>query len=99
MYDLSSFQRDVLYIIAGLDQAYGLAIKEELEQYYESEVNHGRLYPNLDELVDNGFIEKGEIDGRTNQYILTERGHREIVARRKWESQHVDVLRNAPTQK
>ncbi|ELZ20434.1 PadR family transcriptional regulator [Natrinema limicola JCM 13563] len=35
---------------------YGLAIKRELEDYYGTEVNHGRLYPNLDELVDLGLV-------------------------------------------
>ncbi len=40
-------QRDLLYVIAGLDEPHGLAIKDELEDYYESEVNHGRLYPTL----------------------------------------------------
>ena len=45
----------MLYVIAGLDEPHGLAIKEELEGYYESEVNHGRLYPNLDTLVEKGL--------------------------------------------
>jgi len=37
MYDLTGFQRDLLYVIAGLDEPHGLAIKEELEDYYEKE--------------------------------------------------------------
>ncbi|MDG5761937.1 helix-turn-helix transcriptional regulator, partial [Natronococcus sp. A-GB1] len=45
MYDLTAFQRDLLYVAAGLDEPHGLAIKEELENYYEKEVHHGRLYP------------------------------------------------------
>jgi len=52
MYDLTGFQRDLLYVIAGLDEPHGLAIKEELEDYYEKEIHHGRLYPNLDTLVE-----------------------------------------------
>jgi len=62
MNGLTAFQRDILYVIAGLDEPYGLAIKEELDAYYESEVNHGRLYPNLDALVKEGLINKGSID-------------------------------------
>jgi DNA-binding PadR family transcriptional regulator len=50
MYDLTGFQRDLLYVAAGLDEPHGLAIKEELENYYEKEIHHGRLYPNLDTL-------------------------------------------------
>jgi hypothetical protein len=31
MYDLTGFQRDLLYVIAGLDEPHGLAVKDELE--------------------------------------------------------------------
>jgi len=89
MHDLTGFQRDLLVVISGLDEPHGLAIKEELEEYYESEVNHGRLYPNLDELVDKGLVEKGQKDRRTNVYHLTQRGRRELDARQEWESQYV----------
>ena len=41
MEDLTAFQRDVLYIIAGLGEPHGLAIKEEIEKYYDKEVHHG----------------------------------------------------------
>ncbi|GGN25534.1 PadR family transcriptional regulator [Halarchaeum nitratireducens] len=91
MHDLTGFQRDLLYVITGLDEPHGLAIKEELEEYYETEVHHGRLYPNLDTLVDKGLVDKGQIDERTNSYTLTRRGHRELEARRDWEDQYVDL--------
>ncbi len=90
MNDLTGFQRDLLYTIAGLDEPHGLAIKEELEEYYETEVHHGRLYPNLDTLVDKGLVEKGARDRRTNIYRLSARGRREIEARREWEEQLID---------
>ena len=87
MHDLTGFQRDLLYVIAGQNEPYGLAIKDELEDYYEKEIHHGRLYPNLDTLVDKGLVEKGQRDRRTNYYNLTRRGHREIEARQDWEAQ------------
>jgi DNA-binding PadR family transcriptional regulator len=90
MHDLTGFQRDLLTVIAGLDDPHGLAIKDEIEKYYETEIHHGRLYPNLDTLVDKGLIEKGEKDGRTNVYVLTRRGWREIEDRQDWEDQYVD---------
>ncbi|ELY92363.1 PadR family transcriptional regulator [Natrialba hulunbeirensis JCM 10989] len=92
MYDLTGFQRDLLYVAAGLDEPHGLAIKEELENYYESEIHHGRLYPNLDTLVDKGLIEKGTADRRTNVYSVTRRGRRELEDRRDWEEQYVSEL-------
>ncbi|PGF13933.1 PadR family transcriptional regulator [Natrinema sp. CBA1119] len=92
MHDLTGFQRDLLYTIAGQDDPHGLAIKDELENYYEKEIHHGRLYPNLDEVVDKGLVEKGELDQRTNYYTITARGRRELEARREWEDQYVDEL-------
>ena len=89
MNDLTGFQRDLLYVAVAKDEPHGLALKDELEEYYEKEIHHGRLYPNLDTLVDKGLIEKGELDKRTNYYQVTKRGHREIEARREWEDQYV----------
>jgi DNA-binding PadR family transcriptional regulator len=90
MYDLTGFQRDLLYIVAGRDEPHGLAIKDELEDYYETEIHHGRLYPNLDTLVEKGLVEKGELDKRTNSYTVTRRGQREIDARREWEQEYIE---------
>jgi DNA-binding PadR family transcriptional regulator len=91
MHDLTAFQRDLLYVIAGTDRPYGLEIKEALDDYYEKEIQHGRLYPNLDTLVEKGLVEKGELDRRTNYYNLTRRGQREITARQEWEQQYAQM--------
>lgn len=56
MKDLIAFQRDILYIIAELENSYGLAIADEFADYYNTEIQHGRLYPNLDTLVDKGLV-------------------------------------------
>lgn len=37
MYDLTGFQRDALYVIGGLEDPKGLAIKAELDEYYGTE--------------------------------------------------------------
>lgn len=81
--DLTAFQYNILVILS--DEAmYGLAIKRRLESYYDSEVNHGRLYPNLDDLVEAGYVEKSELDKRTNQYALTDDGYDVVVGQLEW---------------
>ena len=85
MYELSGFQRDMIYCIAALDEPYGLEIGRELEEYSSTEVNHGRLYPNLNQLVDEGLLRKEQKDDRTNLYTLTPLGKELIVERRQWE--------------
>jgi DNA-binding PadR family transcriptional regulator len=81
--DLTAFQQNILVILAE-EPMYGLAIKRHLEDYYGTEVNHGRLYPNLDDLVDMGLIEKSELDKRTNQYELTDLGTEAVLDRFDW---------------
>ncbi|WP_306060685.1 PadR family transcriptional regulator [Natronococcus wangiae] len=90
MDDLTGFQRDLLYVIAGADQPSGQDVKEEIEQYYSAEINHGRLYPNLDSLVNKELVEKGELDRRTNYYTITDTGEQAIEDRRDWESNYVE---------
>ena len=81
--ELTAFQQNILTILAE-EPRYGLAIKRELESYYDSEVNHGRLYPNLDELVEMGLVEKSELDKRTNQYALTDDGYQAVLNQLDW---------------
>lgn len=90
MDDLTGFQRDLLYVIVGADKPSGQEIKAEIEQYYSSEINHGRLYPNLDTLVNKDLVEKGELDRRTNYYAITDAGERAIRDRREWEQRYAD---------
>jgi DNA-binding PadR family transcriptional regulator len=89
VYDLTGFQRDLLYVVKMLDDPSGIEIKEELESYYSDPINHGRLYPNLDTLVEKGLVRKRQKNRRTNGYGLTARGRREVRARREWENQYV----------
>lgn len=94
MEDLTRFQRDLLYVIGSLDddpRPHGLSIKNDIEEFYEVKVNHGRLYPNLDQLVEMSLVEKGTLDKRTNSYTLTDRGYETLETRREWERQLVDL--------
>ncbi|PSP76076.1 PadR family transcriptional regulator [Halobacteriales archaeon QS_1_68_20] len=82
--DLTAFQQNILVILSE-EPMYGLAIKRELEEYYGTEVNHGRLYPNLDDLVEMGLVEKSQLDKRTNQYALSEEGRRAVLDQLAWQ--------------
>jgi len=64
--------------------------KNQIEQYYSSEINHGRLYPNLDTVVNKELVEKGQLDRRTNYYAITDEGEQAIEDRYEWESQYID---------
>ena len=81
---LSAFQRDILWVLSHHGPLKGLAIKSKLQEYYDEDVNHGQLYPNLDELVERGLVEKGKRDQRTNEYALTADGKQSLSRRRTW---------------
>ncbi|PCR88656.1 PadR family transcriptional regulator [Natrinema ejinorense] len=83
------FRRDLLFVIADVGPASGQDVQAEIEAYYAKEINHGRLYPNLDALVDDGLVEKGEIDDRTNSYELTDAGRQALEERREWEAERL----------
>lgn len=61
----------------------GQEVLDNLEEEHEthSDVNHGRLYPNLDSLINMGLVERGQRDRRTNEYYLTKHGAQYIVQR------------------
>ncbi|ODR81803.1 PadR family transcriptional regulator [Haladaptatus sp. W1] len=81
--DLTAFQQNVLIVLSE-ESRYGLAIKRELEDYYDEEVNHGRLYPNLDTLIERGLVEKSELDKRTNEYAITDDGISVLLDSFEW---------------
>jgi len=90
MENLTGFQRDLMYVILDNDQPSGQEIRRNMEEYYDSSnVNHGRLYPNLDTLVEEDIIVKGAKDQRTNYYDMTEKGESFIQDRRAWEDRKI----------
>lgn len=89
MNEITGFQRDILYVVAGLGDPKGMRVQAELEEYYGASVLHARVYQNLDSLDEEGLIEKGERDSRTNYYRLTPAGRDRIEARREWENEYV----------
>lgn len=84
IHNLTGFQRDLLYVMADQDEPSGQTIRAELETTTETEITHGRLYPNLDTLVNRGFVEKGEIDRRTNYYAIADEGLTALREYHEW---------------
>ncbi|XVH33859.1 PadR family transcriptional regulator (plasmid) [Haloferacaceae archaeon DSL9] len=89
VYELSGFQRDLLFVIAGLEKPSGQEVGAEVQETQDRTVFHGRLYSNLDTLVEAGFVEKRKYDGRTNLYRITPKGRRELRELRKWQERYI----------
>lgn len=81
---LTVFQYDLLSVLREHGPQKGTAVKRRLEdsrERYGGSINHGRLYPNLDALVESGLVDKGKRDDRTNEYAVTEYGIDALDAR------------------
>jgi DNA-binding PadR family transcriptional regulator len=86
-FELTGFQRDLLYAIAGQYRPSGQAIRRELAQWID--VGHGQLYTNLDVLADKSLIKKGSKNQRTNYYEITDAGLTLLRRRREWENKYL----------
>jgi hypothetical protein len=80
--DVSAFQRDLLAAAGQLEQAGETVttsgMVEILDPHYSEKITRGRLSRNLDDLDRRGMIDREPLDGRTNQYPLTDLG-REVL--------------------
>ena len=102
MFDLTSLQMHLLATVSNADKPHGLGIKNTLQEEYNHhigeegdevpiEINHGRIYPNLDELVEMGLLEKGDLDKRTNYYSLTDVGSQLLNDYSDWLNYQIDT--------
>jgi hypothetical protein len=39
MHDFTGFHRNLLFVISGFDEPHGLTVKDEIEDYYEGEID------------------------------------------------------------
>jgi DNA-binding PadR family transcriptional regulator len=82
--NLTAFQRDFPRTLAKTDEQSRFSLKTDLNTYYSKEINHSRLYQNLDELVAHGLINKQQRDGRTDSYSLTDAARTALAERDAW---------------
>jgi DNA-binding PadR family transcriptional regulator len=89
---LTGFERDLLFVVARLSGSNpcGVEVQETIERYYDEDINQGRLYQNLRDLVDCGLVQTVPIDGRSKAYRLTDRASERLVAHRDWETKCLD---------
>ena len=83
--DRTAFQRDLLWPLSHENARKGTALKAYIADYYGEEINHSRLYQNLDTLVECDLVAQKARDRRTNEYSLTEAARRALEARRAWQ--------------
>ncbi|GAA0240695.1 PadR family transcriptional regulator [Haladaptatus pallidirubidus] len=82
--DVPSFRRDLLAVIAREEPVYGLAAKRALETAYDDTINNGQLYRHLDALVEENYVQKSQLDRRTNEYSVTDSGRETLKAQITW---------------
>lgn len=85
MFDLTAFQRDILYTLAHYSSLSGMEIHKNLSKLYTEDFTQSRIYSNLDQMVAAGLIKKGSFSERTNKYELTEKGKEKIEDQIRWE--------------
>lgn len=94
---ITRFQLDILAAVAADEPVSGVDIRDVLEAYYgfgDGEgINNGRLYPNLDALIEVGLLTKADgPDDRTNHYGLTDAGRQQLTDRVGWLQTQVTSL-------
>ena len=76
MVELTAFQYTLLQAANELVEPSGQDIRHYVNSspFHGSDMNAGRLYPNLETIVEEGLVEKGQHDQRTNSYEITDDG-------------------------
>ncbi len=94
--NLRAFGRDLLYAVRALERENdtppkGLAIKAYLDDQHDEDLNHSRLYQNLDQLVERGLLQKGKKDDRTNEYATTDTAKQLLIEHAKQRARAVGL--------
>lgn len=84
LHGLSAFQRDLLTAVAALDGGGATDISNELDDHYPELVSQGRVYPNVRELCNRGFLIEHDRELDTPAYRLSESGETALHNYRQW---------------
>ena len=90
MVELTAFQYTLLQAANELVEPSGQDIRRYINSspFHGPDMNHGRLYPNLETIVEAGLVEKGEHDARTNYYEITDDGKDKLETRAAYLGAH-----------
>lgn len=85
MNELTGLQRDTLIVISGLKEPNGVDIQKELQNYHNTDIHRGKLYPLLETLIEKDLVTKRQREGRSNEYRLTDSGERTLKDHLNWQ--------------
>lgn len=85
MDELTGLQRDIIHVISGTEDATGIDIKEELEDYHGRDLST-KLLPNVNETIETGYVQKEWYSKRIPIYSLTQKGKKALNNRIEWEN-------------
>ncbi|RDZ39396.1 DNA-binding protein [Haloferax sp. Atlit-10N] len=68
--DLTGFQQQLVKAVIEFENQegespYGVQVKRSLSEWYGHEVSNAQIYPNIDDLVDMGVLDREPLDKRT----------------------------------
>ncbi|AFK20666.1 DNA-binding protein [Haloferax mediterranei ATCC 33500] len=83
--DTLGFEITLLTFVANKYEPDATAVLEEMNAWYDTEFGYQRIYGTLERFNERGLVKKISIDGRSNCYMITQKGatrvkrHRELV--------------------
>jgi DNA-binding PadR family transcriptional regulator len=83
--DVLGFEISLLAFVANKYEPDATALLEDMNGWYDADFGYQRVYSTLERFNDRGLVEKKSIDGRSNCYMITQKGavlvkeHREMV--------------------
>lgn len=84
MKDMTSTERDTLYLLCDASMATVGEILDDMNAYYPRSFTRQQVDRYLSSLVDAGLVEETD-EMETTTYRLTDRGIRILAMRRSWE--------------